>query len=84
MSSVNLADLKPSQAATILSLNIDHKIQHRFAALGLRYGQQVQLIRQAWMQGPLHLRVGMTEIMLRRCDARQISIAVLDGTGESV
>jgi ferrous iron transport protein A len=83
MSSINLTDLKSSQVATILALNIDHKMQHRFAALGLRCGQQVHLLRRAWMQGPLHLRVGMTEIMLRRCDARQISIAILDGIGEA-
>lgn len=75
----NLVDLKPGQSATILALHIDPKLQHRFCALGLRCGQEIHMLRQGWMKGPLHVRVGMTEVMLRRCDARQISITAVGG-----
>ncbi len=74
MSTTHLANLKPGQSATILSLDIETGLQHRFCALGLRCGQEILMLRRGWMKGPLHLRVGMTEVMLRRCDARQISI----------
>jgi ferrous iron transport protein A len=77
MANINLTDLKTGQFATILSLDIDNKIKHRFSALGLRCGQEIHLLRQGWMHGPLHLRVGMTELMLRRCDARHILISDL-------
>jgi ferrous iron transport protein A len=34
----------------------------------------VQLLRRGWWAGPLHLRVGMTELMLRRVDAARVGI----------
>jgi ferrous iron transport protein A len=74
MSTTYLADLKPGQSATILALQIEAGLQHRFCALGLRCGQEIQVLRRGWMNGPLHVRVGMTEVMLRRCDARQIAV----------
>jgi len=73
----HLADLKPGQSATILAINIDTQMQHRFCALGFRSGQEIRMLRQAWMKGPLHVQVGMTEVMLRRCDARHISITAI-------
>jgi ferrous iron transport protein A len=47
----------------------------RLKALGLGQGQRIHLLRRAWMAGPLHVRVGMTELMLRRVDANHIRIA---------
>jgi ferrous iron transport protein A len=79
MSHLHLADLKPGQSATILAMTIDSGLQHRFNALGFRCGQEIHLLRQAWMKGPLHVQVGMTEVMLRRCDARQIAITAIRG-----
>jgi ferrous iron transport protein A len=77
MPTTYLADLKPSQSATILALHIDAELQHRFCALGLRCGQEIHVLRRGWMNGPLHVRVGMTEVMLRRCDARQITVTAV-------
>jgi ferrous iron transport protein A len=34
----------------------------------------VHLLRRGWWAGPLHLRVGMTELMLRRADAARVGI----------
>ncbi|KGF71983.1 iron transporter [Neosynechococcus sphagnicola sy1] len=77
MAPIHLADLKPGQTATILVLHIDASLQHRFCALGLRCGQEIHLLRQGWMKGPLHVRVGMTEVMLRRCDAHRIYVTAV-------
>ncbi|MFO0211575.1 MAG: FeoA domain-containing protein, partial [Pseudanabaena sp.] len=45
---------------------------------GFRCGQRIHVLRQGgWMKGPLHVQVGMTEVMLRRCDASLISIAAI-------
>jgi len=41
-------------------------------ALGLTPGRQVTLLRRAPFGGPLHLRIGPTELMIRRIDARAI------------
>lgn len=74
----HLADLQSGQYATILAIDIDAQMQHRFCALGFRAGQKIYLLRKGgWLKGPLHVRVGMTEVMLRRRDARYISITAI-------
>ena len=78
MSNPHLADLKAGQSATILALHIDSGLQHRFNALGFRCGQEIHVLRKSgWMKGPLHVQVGMTEVMLRRCDARHITVTAV-------
>jgi ferrous iron transport protein A len=32
------------------------------------------MLRRAWLAGPLHVRVGMTELMLRRADAARVGL----------
>jgi ferrous iron transport protein A len=44
----------------------------RMAALGLLPGRRVVLLRRAPFGGPLHLRIGPTELMIRRADARAV------------
>ena len=73
-----LADLPRGQAALVLDLDVDTGLRHRLQALGLGQGQRVQVLRRAWCSGPIHLRVGMTELMLRRRDAARISVQPLE------
>jgi len=81
MTNHNLVDLKSGQSATILAIHVDDGLQHRFNALGLRCGQRIHVLRQGgWMKGPLHVQVGMTEVMLRRGDASLIAIASIGET----
>jgi ferrous iron transport protein A len=44
--------------------------------LGLRCGQEIHLLRWGIMKSPLHLQIGMTEVMLRRSDAHSIIVKV--------
>lgn len=74
-----LDDLAPGESATIASLAAGTGLGRRLAALGLRPGQRVELLRRARWGGPLHLRVGMTELMLRRRDAALVAIAAPAG-----
>ena len=71
---VLLSELAVGQSATIRSLAVEPGLRHRLQALGLHRGQRVHLLRRGWWAGPLHLRVGMTELMLRRVDAARVSI----------
>jgi ferrous iron transport protein A len=57
-------------------------LRHRLEALGIKPGQQVRVLRRGWWSGPIHLRVGMTELMLRRVDAAHV--VVLGGGGSRV
>lgn len=70
-----LVDLAPGDSAVVHALSADAGLRQRLEAMGLRPGQVVQMLRQGWWSGPLHVRVGMTELMLRRRDAAQVSLA---------
>jgi len=70
-----LVDLGPGKSATVVSLAAEQGLRSRLEALGLRPGQTVQVLRCASWSGPLHIRVGMTELMLRRRDAACVALA---------
>jgi ferrous iron transport protein A len=69
-----LAQLRPGDAATVAAIHADTALRLRLAALGFRIGQQVQLIRKGIFAGPLHVRLGTTDVILRRGQARQIDV----------
>ncbi len=71
----NLAVLQPGQSAIITGMRFEMTFAFRLAAMGFRIGKRVQVIRSACFAGPLHVRIGFTDIMLRRNEARQIDIA---------
>jgi len=79
MPTANLTSLKPGQSAKIIALNLEAGLERRLYALGFRCGQEIHLLRRGRMAGPLHLRICMTEVMLRRCDASQIHVAPING-----
>ncbi len=70
-----LVDLAPGVPATIGFLAAEQGLRSRLEALGLRPGQTVQVLRRASWSGPLHIRVGMTELMVRRRDAACVALA---------
>lgn len=70
----NLESLPCGQRASIEGMTVASELHARLTALGLRRGQQVQVIRRAGLGGPLHVRVGTTEIILRRREAAHIQI----------
>ena len=71
---LRLVDLPRGSRATVDSLTAHVGLQRRLEALGLRPGQAVQMLRRGWWAGHLHIRVGMTELMLRRRDAALVSL----------
>lgn len=70
-----LLDLAPGCSGVVVALSAERGLRQRLEALGLRPGQAVQVLRRGWWSGPLHVRVGMTELMLRRRDAARVSLA---------
>lgn len=71
-----LASLLPGQDASIASIQAGEALHHRLAAMGFRHGRRVQLIRRGAMNGPLHVRIGSTDIIIRRSDARCVKISI--------
>ena len=69
-----LDSLEPGQIATIQNVAVDEALYQRLAALGFRVGKSVAVIRRASFNGPLQVRVGNTDIILRRSEAHRIRI----------
>jgi ferrous iron transport protein A len=69
-----LDGLIPGESGVILALDVGQILGHRLAALGLRAGKTVRLIRRARFGGPFHVRVGTTDLMLRAPDARCVQV----------
>lgn len=70
----NVADLRPGETARIASIDAETSLQQRLAALGFREGKQLSVIRKASFNGPLHVRIGTTDVILRLAEARRIQI----------
>lgn len=77
MHNTHLGTLKPGQAATIAAVHTDRALFYRLAALGFRVGKRVEVIRHGRFSGPLHVRIGATDIMLRRNEAQKIEVHAL-------
>jgi ferrous iron transport protein A len=84
MSKLNhpLAALKPGHIGMIASLDTSPGLHQRLLALGFRQGRKVTMLRQSGLLGPIHVRVGTTEVMIRRRDAQNVTISPLTA-GES-
>lgn len=70
----SLVSLHPGEDAQIAAIHAGEALHHRLAALGFRVGKRVILMRRGAFAGPLHVRIGGTDVIIRRCDARQIEI----------
>ena len=71
----NLLQLSLGEKATIARVNAPPELAPRLAALGFREGSPIELIRCAPFAGPLHLRLGTTDVIMRRQDALTIHLA---------
>jgi ferrous iron transport protein A len=67
--------LKAGEVAKIISVSADEALKARINGLGLRIGQEVAVIRRACMGGPLQVRVGHTDILMRPEQADLINLA---------
>jgi ferrous iron transport protein A len=70
-----LLQLAPGERATIARVQASPELAPRLAALGFREGSLIELIRSAPFAGPLHLRLGTTDVIMRRQDAASILLA---------
>lgn len=70
-----LSELLPGQQAVISAVHADEALHQRLAAMGFRIGRSVQLMRQGRWAGPLQVRLGATDVMLRRAEAGLITVS---------
>ena len=74
MPAVKLSALSPGEIATIVAIRTEEALHQRLLALGFRTGKHIELIRCARFAGPLQVRIGTTDILLRRKEAEKIMV----------
>jgi ferrous iron transport protein A len=74
VSATTLAALQPGDTATIISIHAEEALHLRLLALGFRTGKRIEMIRKASFSGPLQVRIGTTDVMLRRIEAAKIKV----------
>lgn len=74
MSVSTIATLQPGDFASIVAIHADQALHQRLLALGFRKGKQIEVIRRAAFSGPLQIRLGTTDVVLRRNEAMKIEV----------
>lgn len=72
---MTLAKLQPGEHAVITDITADEHLTKRLQALGLRNNRLVTIIRHAPFNGPMHVQIGTTDIIIRNNVAELISVA---------
>lgn len=70
----SLDQLPLQTLAVIRELHVGQEMRRRMAGLGLRPGCRVMVVRASPLKGPLQVRVGSTDIILRRSEAARIEV----------
>lgn len=73
-----LASLVTGEEAVIVAIHANEMLRNRLIALGFRLGQRVRLIRRGAFKGPLQVRIGGTDIIIRRQDAKHVEISRIE------
>jgi ferrous iron transport protein A len=71
---MTLDQLEPGNAAVILDVVAEPALRTRIEAMGMRAGRRIEVVRRARGGGPLQVRVGMTDLIIRPMQARLIRI----------
>jgi ferrous iron transport protein A len=71
---MHLHQLLPNASGTIAAIHAGQDMRRRLAGLGMRLGIRVKVIRLSPLNGPMQVRVGSTDLILRRSDAAHIEI----------
>lgn len=71
---MTLSSMKSGEIAKIISIHTDEALHQRLLAMGFRVGKPVEVIRKASFSGPLQVRIGTTDILLRKNEAEKIMV----------
>lgn len=69
-----LHTLPIGRCGTILSIDAPAELAARMRALGLQPGRRIKVIRRSPFQGPIQVRAGQTDLMIRRAEAAIIQM----------
>lgn len=70
-----LSNLPVGLEATVCRLDNNHELVVRLRAMGIKPGGHVRVMRCSPLRGPLQIRAGQTDIILRRDEAAAIHVS---------
>lgn len=71
---MTLNELSIGQSARFHAHRLPAELGRRLAAFGLRPNSLIEVVNRGWLGGPMQLRIGSTEFMLRRAHCRHIEV----------
>lgn len=71
----SLSYLVPGEHVVIQEIVAEESVRQRLHAMGLLRGREVQLIRRARFGGPIQIRVGSVDLILRRREAAYVKVS---------
>ena len=74
MTETTLDTLRPGESAHVVGLATSHPLRRRLMELGFVRGARVGVLRYAPMGDPVELRIGGTELALRRIDLGAVRV----------
>ena len=71
---MDISSAAPDQSYKIVDCHLEPELRERLFALGLMPGQKIQIVRKGIGGDPIQVRIGATEIMIRKQLADHIEI----------
>ncbi len=74
MTTLSLRELPAGHCGTIVRIDAGIELSARMRALGLLPGRRVKVIRSSPFRGPIQVRAGQTDLIIRRGEAAAIQL----------
>lgn len=74
---VKLSNLKVGDRVVICDIAGDEELRKRMHAMGLRAGREASVMRRGRLGGPLQIRVGSINLVVRRSDAERVHVSFM-------
>jgi ferrous iron transport protein A len=72
-----LSRLGASARARIVRVNSEFAVRERLAALGVKPGRLIRVVRRMGATGPLQVRIDHTDLVVRAAEAEKIEVEVM-------
>jgi ferrous iron transport protein A len=80
----SLSTVPAGRCCVIARIDADADLTARMRALGLQLGRRVHVMRRSPFKGPIQVRSGQTDIIIRRADAALIHVQPCEPVDETV
>lgn len=71
------------RCGTIVQVSAEGDLAARMSAMGLLPGRRVRVIRRSPFHGPIQVRTGQTDLIIRRAEADQIQVCPYEPTQDA-